>query len=220
MTTWQRHTLSVLAVGLLVLIFTSGRYNLPEVHLWNRAFADAAFVLLCLTLAIGPAARFVPGLGVLLPLRRELGIWLTIAAVIHVGIYLAGALDWNVLGFFVDLAHHPPVLLRNAFGVANWLGGLAMLYLIVLALTSNDASMRALGRGWKFLQQQSYTLIILAALHSGVLIYLVIDQGHGVFPAVFWATAAAAAVLQIAGFIRTVVFQRRHSTGKSGSNPI
>lgn len=209
MATWQRHSIALIILGLLVLIFTMGRFDLPDAHLWNRAFADAAFVLLCVTLAIGPAARWITGLAALLPLRRELGVWLTVAAAIHVGIYWGSALGWNFFGFFADLAHHPPVLLRNAFGVANWVGLLAWLYLAVLALTSNDASMRTLGRGWKFLQQQSYTLLVLAVIHAAALIYLVIDQGHGIFPPVFWAAAATSAVLQIAGFVRTVIVRRR-----------
>jgi len=219
MNLWQRHALSLIALGLLAFVFTTGRFDLPETHLWNRAFADAAFVLLCVTLAIGPAARFVPALNALLPLRRELGIWTAVAAAIHVGVYLSGALNWNALGFFADFAHHPPALFRNAFGVANWVGLVALAYLVALAITSNDVSMKLLGRGWKFLQQQSYTLIILAAIHTGVFLYLVIEIGHGVFPPAFWVATLGAAALQIAGYVRTVARQRRRG-GDSGANPV
>ncbi len=220
MTTWQRHAISLILLGLLVLIFTAGRADLPDVHLWNRAFADASFVLLCLTLAVGPAARFLSSFSPLLPLRRELGIWLTVAAAVHVIIYLDGALSWNVLGFFFDLNHSHPVLLRNPFGAANWVGLVALIYLIALALTSNDASMKLLGRGWKFLQQQSYTLYVLAVIHAAVLIYLVIERGHGIFPPVFWAVAAVAAALQVGGYVRTVVLHNRRRRSDAGPSPL
>ena len=39
-----------------------------------RAVGDGSLILLYLTLALGPVARFLPRAGVLLPYRRELGI--------------------------------------------------------------------------------------------------------------------------------------------------
>jgi len=185
-------------------IFASGRAELPSHHFWNRIFADTGFALLCLTLMIGPAARFLPIFNPLLPWRRELGIAFLVAAVLHVLIYADG-IEWNLLKFFVDTeGHHHPVLLQNAYAVANWIGVVALLYGIILALTSNNFSQQLLGKGWKFLQQQSYTLFILLVLHTGVLLYLAMQSGYGVFRPVFWSLTILTITLQFAGYIQTI----------------
>ncbi len=43
---------------------------------------------------------------------------------------------------------------------------MALGYALVLAATSNDFSQRRLGRGWRFLQRQAYTLFVLSWLHT------------------------------------------------------
>jgi DMSO/TMAO reductase YedYZ heme-binding membrane subunit len=75
----RRHLATIVFLTGLAWFFTVGRAGMHPVHLWNRAFADAAYVLLCLTLAIGPVVRWAPRLWPLLPWRRELGIWATSA---------------------------------------------------------------------------------------------------------------------------------------------
>src|SRR5574341_1920998 len=143
----QRHLISIFLMIALVALFTLGRADIHPVHRWNRAFADAAFVMLCLTLALGPLARFTRVSGGLLNLRRELGIWLAVAAGIHVVIYLVPALQGNPLGFFMETTHAGTELRRDVFAASDWVGLIALVYLIVLAITSSDAAQRALGKG-------------------------------------------------------------------------
>jgi len=203
----------MLALFLLIVfawLFSFGRAGLPSIHFWNRSLADAGFAILCLTLMIGPLARFIPSIGFLLPFRRELGIAFTVAAALHVIIY-ARALDLDVTRFFVGSEHHETILLANAFASANWIGLLALLYGLILALTSNNFSQRLLGKGWKFLQQQSYTLFVLVFLHTALLIYLVIKTGDGIFRPFFWGLAIITVLLQLAGYIQTVRQHKRHT---------
>lgn len=210
MKAWHRHLLTLVLLGVLVWLFTLGRAGLHRVHLWNRIFADAAFVLLCLALIIGPVVRFVPRLSPLLPWRRELGIWCTVAALLHVAIYAEGAYDWNVLRFFVRTRGRETVVLKNALAMGNWIGAAAILYAVVLALTSNDFSQRLLRAGpWKLLQQQTYTLFVLTLLHTGIFLYAVMQTRRGIFPYVFWIGAALTAGMQVAGYIQTVRNSRR-----------
>ena len=200
---WIRHGLMVVVLAGLTWIFSAGRTAMLPVHRWNRAFADAAFLTLCLTLAIGPASRFSRAWAKLLPWRRELGVGLTAAAVIHVLIY-AAAFDWDFLRFVFRVEHDRPILLDNVFAAANWVGVIALAYLVVLALTSNNFSQRLLGKGWKLLQQQTYTLFILTIVHAGLLVHLAYHQKETAFLPVFWTAAIGTAALQIAGYWKTV----------------
>lgn len=47
-----------------------------------------------------------------------------------------------------------------------WTGWLAFLIMVPLALTSNDAAVRKLGRRWKSLQRWAYAAAILGLLHA------------------------------------------------------
>lgn len=216
MKTWFRHLTAILLLAALSWLFASGREDLHPVHLWNRRIADAAFVLLCLTLFIGPAGRFVPALNVFLPWRRELGIAFAVGAGLHVLIYVRGV-EWDWLRFFARAEGGETVLLQNAYAAANWIGLIALLYGLVLAVTSNNLSQRLLGRGWKFLQQQSYTLFMLTVLHAGVLLYLAIETGYGIFRPVFWGLTLLTIFLQVAGYIRAVRGQARQRGAAGGS---
>ncbi len=190
----------------LVWLFTLGREEMHPIHLWNRAFADASFVLLGLTLIIGPLVKFIPRMGIMIPWRRELGVWCAVAAIVHVAIY-AQAFDWDVLRFFVRETDHGTALLRNAFAIANAVGVAALIYLIPLTMTSNDFSMRLLGRSWKFLQQQSYTLFVLSSLHVLGFLYFVYQPNNQHIPSwlVLWGFIILPALLQVLGYVFTAI---------------
>lgn len=173
------------------------------VHLWNRAFADASFVLLCLIVAVGPLARIVPKLQSLMAWRREFGVWCAVAALIHVAIF-AKAFDYNPVGFFAKLGERGWALQKTPAAVANWVGLPALALIAALALTSNDFSRKKLGRGWKQLQQQTYTVFILSALHTAIFAALLHNKGSGVFVPVMWGGIVLALAARMAGFAQTV----------------
>lgn len=207
-----RYVLAILVFALLSALFSIGRGEMHPVHFWNRLIADASFVLLCLTLLIGPAAHFFKPLWPLLPWRRELGVVGALAALAHVLIYMQ-VFRWNPLGFFFDLKADRLPLLRNAFASSNWVGLLALGIMLVLGVTANDFSQKWLGKGWKFLQQQNYTLYALALMHVLLFLYLVYVRRDAassrVIVPVFWGLSAATVGLQTAGFIRTVWLNAR-----------
>jgi hypothetical protein len=70
-----RHALIVFLAIVLVYLFGLVHGQWSDMHRWNRAAADASFVLLTITMAIGPTAQIWPRLRVLIPFRRELGIY-------------------------------------------------------------------------------------------------------------------------------------------------
>jgi len=206
MVTLFRHILALALLIVLTQLFSIGREGLHPLHLFNRNVADASYILLCLTLSLGPLVKLVPPLRFLLPWRRELGIAFSVSAVVHVVIYTAH-FQWDVFRFFTESSREgEAILLENPFSIANWVGVLALAYALVLTLTSNDIAQRLLGKGWKFLQQQSYTLFVLVAIHILIFLYLVfnpnLEMGH--FRPVFIYATLTVIVMQTAGYLLTV----------------
>jgi sulfoxide reductase heme-binding subunit YedZ len=84
--------------------------------------------------------------------RRAVGVAGFLYALLHLFFYL------------VDMGTLANVLAEiGALGI--WTGWAAFLLFLPLALTSNDASMRALRKGWKKLQRLAYPAAALTLLH-------------------------------------------------------
>lgn len=184
-------------------------------YLGHEILAATSLVLLCLILMLGPAARFLPRLRPVVPWGRELGIAMFVTAGLHVAIL--SDFDPDVRNFFGDVERPGGFEFgTNMWHASNWVGTVALGYALVLATISNDWSQRKLGRGWKFLQRQAYTLFVLTWLH--VAAFVVIGAGHGALldSWLFWAVTTAALVLQFAGFVHTVRAPRGPSPYRVG----
>ena len=197
-----RHFAAVVVTLLLMLLVwrvPGERGGDEKFDLWNKVLADTSLILLCLILMLGPVARFVPRMRRLVPWGRELGIGMFVTAGLHVVILFDGIRDlvrvsFGGDGFFGD---------ESFWAAANWVGLVALAYALVLAATSNDFAQRRLGRGWKFLQRQAYTLFVLAWLHTAG--WLLFSFPHSpTFIPWFWAFTMVAVVAQFAGFVHTV----------------
>lgn len=193
-----------LTVGLTASLFWVLGGGLPVTH---AVFADVSLVLLCLILMLGAGARVIPRLRPVVPWGRELGIAMFITAMLHVFI-IAGP---NVIGWFGELFFSGIDRSNRMWVLAAWLGIGALAYATALAATSNDWSQRFLGRGWKFLQRQAYTLFVLTWLHTAA--YLFFRAGHEAqLPLLlFWGATGAAVVTQLIGFVHTVRSRRAPS---------
>jgi sulfoxide reductase heme-binding subunit YedZ len=181
---------------LFALLKTDPEFERPP-YVSHFVLADTSLVLLCLILILGALGRLVPRLRPVVPWGRELGIGMFVTAGLHVAILL----DPEFLDVIPDFGGE----LKNSMWTAAWWVGLfALGYALVLAVTSNDWSQRMLGRGWKFVQRQAYTLFVLTWLHTAA--YVVLGAGHGPYLVVwlFWGLTAAAVLSQFAGFIHTV----------------
>jgi sulfoxide reductase heme-binding subunit YedZ len=84
--------------------------------------------------------------------RRALGVSAFLYAVAHT---IAYVLDMGNVGD----------MLAELGAPAIWTGWLALLILLPLGLTSNDAAVRALKAGWKRLQRLAYPAAILTLMH-------------------------------------------------------
>ena len=203
-----RHVAAVVVTLVLMLLVwrVPGERDFGGADLWNKVLADTSLILLCLILMLGPVARFVPRMRRLVPWGRELGIAMFVTAGLHVVILFDGS--WDVVGLSFGAAGF--LSDESFWNAANWVGLVALAYALALAATSNDFSQRRLGRGWKFLQRQAYTLFVLAWLHTAG--WLLFSLPHSpTFIPWFLAFTAVAVVAQFAGFVHTV----RSSRGPS-----
>lgn len=112
-----------------------------------------ALRFLILTLAVTPL-RDLAGVN-LIPYRRALGLLCFYYAVFHLSVYLALDQAFDVSALLNDTVKRPFIL----FGMAT------VVMLTPLALTSNRASIRKLGKNWIRLHRLIYLAAATAVLH-------------------------------------------------------
>ena len=174
---WKlRHLGALLLAALLVWGFGALRPEWSPMHRWNRAFGDASLILVAIVMCLGPVSRlWRPGTAAL-PWRRELGVWGFVTGLIHAGFILFGwvLLEWQRLfGFEFHPQMQQYVMFDKGFGLANVIGILALVYALILTLSSNDLSQRWLGMAvWKYLQQGAYILWSLVLAHTAYFLFM------------------------------------------------
>lgn len=106
----------------------------PEMRFW-KSIGDASLILLYVTMSLGPITRLTPSLGRIVLLRREIGVWFGLFALLHTYLILDGWVRWDIMRFFgyefVPQAGRN-VRLESGFGMANLLG----LAAVVIAIPS------------------------------------------------------------------------------------
>jgi sulfoxide reductase heme-binding subunit YedZ len=191
--TLQRHTLifTLCFVATYALLFSRAEWS--AMHRFNRALGDLSLVLVALAMVIGPLTRLSSArvFRKMLPYRRELGIYAVIAAIIHTVIILIGWVQLDFARLF-GFEFHPQlqeyVMVQQGFGLGNLIGIAALLYGIVLAVTSNDFSQKRLGTSvWKYIQQGAYVLWWLVVLHTAYFLFFHFLDFHRQTPEPNWA---------------------------------
>jgi sulfoxide reductase heme-binding subunit YedZ len=113
-----------------------------------------AFNLLLTSLIISPVARHFKQ-GYLLKTRRLIGLYAFTYAICHVFNFLAFDLQFAWSLFFNELVKRPYI----------FIGVLALIILVALALTSFNKLRRKMGKSWQTLHNFSYLAAILIAVH-------------------------------------------------------
>jgi sulfoxide reductase heme-binding subunit YedZ len=132
-------------------------------HLTGRLFygemvhASGDWAIWCLmaALAVTPLRRLFPRqawTAWLLSRRRYLGVAAFAYALLHAAVYLLRQADL-------------PRILAEALEAGMLAGWLAFAIFVPLALTSNDSSVRRLGRSWKRLHRAVYAAAVLSFAH-------------------------------------------------------
>ena len=115
---------------------------------WSARMMIIAMMLSPLVSLLGPR----PWLNWLVQRRRYLGVAAFCYAVLH-------------LVFYVIDMENLDDMIAEFWALGIWTGWAAMLLFVPLAVTSNDASMRALKAGWKGLQRLVYPTAVLVLVH-------------------------------------------------------
>jgi len=144
-------------------------------RLW-KAVGDTAYVLLLATMAVGPLARLTSVARPWLRWRRQLGIWFALTATLHAVLVVNGWARWGLrrfLGYEFVPQLGREVRLEPGFGLANLVGTAALVLGLVLAATSSDRALRALGRpAWTWLHRLAQTVLILSLLHGAYFLFI------------------------------------------------
>lgn len=190
-----------LIVGIFALGLTYMFNALLSVE-WPTAFGRVSFILLFLTLLIGPAMKLRKPIKASSPLeipwtwRGELGIWFFLTGLVH---------------FIIIWSERPfTELIRiggSGFALANLMGLVALLLALLLTAASFRKVILYLGvESWKWLHSMTYVVFYLI---SGHYMYFQFFSTYGeVGPDWFGYMAVIMTlliiVLQFAAFIKTV----------------
>jgi sulfoxide reductase heme-binding subunit YedZ len=148
------HVAALAPLATLVLGYWQGWLGPDPIGEVIRRTGRYAIAFLILSL-VPTAVKLLTGSGVLLRLRRMLGLYAFTYAVLH---FLAFA--WLDYGF--DLPFLLPALVD---GRRTLVGLAALVMLIPLAITSTSGWIRRLGKSWKWLHRLTYLASVLAVLH-------------------------------------------------------
>ncbi len=223
---WRaRHIVVVFLGAFGAWLFLESRAEWSAMHRWNRAVGDVSLIFVAAAMALGPLSRLSRRFVTILPYRRELGIYAIVLAAVHTTIILFGWVNLDLMRLF-GFEFHPElqryVMVQHGFALANAVGIFALLYGVVLAATSNDASMRWMGSGvWKYVQQGTYVLWWLSVAHTAYFLFVHFIDFHRRTPDPNWAQLPFVALvltvlgLQFAASIKTW----RRSRSRSESSP-
>ncbi|MDO8601278.1 MAG: ferric reductase-like transmembrane domain-containing protein [bacterium] len=182
---------------LLVLLFHSSGISLI------RATAGTAFVLLFLTLIIGPIMRLwqpaLAGLPWDLPWswRGELGIWFTILAITHVSLIFSGK-HWDIAGYLATMR------------ISDLIGLVALFFALILAATSFGKVVKFLGiLSWRWLHSFAYVIFYLVGLHTINHAFFRTGRPANWLHWIYLVLMIIVIFLQFAAFIKTVINYRK-----------
>ncbi|MFW6143855.1 MAG: hypothetical protein ACOC4Z_02995 [Patescibacteria group bacterium] len=179
---------------------------------WSTSFAQVSFILLFLTLFIGPATKLrkpqVASTPLKLPWswRSELGIWFTITSLIHFYFVMGGRPNWNLvkaLGGGIG---------GGGYGLSNLLGLVALVWALILTATSFGKIIKWLGiESWRWLHSFTYVIFYLVTAHA---IYFQFFSSYGSGPDhfgyLYLVMFLIITTLQLAAFTKTFLEQRKN----------
>ena len=174
--TFGKHWLKPLTLVVLIAPFAWLAYQwtmmllgLPHDMGWNvgqwthRYLGDTAIRVLLASLLVSPI-RDITGWGPLALIRRRIGLAAFFYSALHLLAYFWLDRNWSIPGLIQDVTLRTYIML-----------GMASLTLMVpLAITSNNSSIRKLGRkAWDRLHWLIYPLAILAVAHNLLMVKII-----------------------------------------------
>jgi len=154
---WARPVLHLLCLAPFLLLIWSAfadALGANPVEKLTHETGQWTLRLLLLTLALSPLRQWT-GAAAWIRFRRMVGLYTYFYCCCHFAI-------WFIADHSLDLADMLEDVIKRPYIT---LGFSAFVLLFPLAITSNQAMMRRLGRKWKALHQLVYLILLLAVLH-------------------------------------------------------
>lgn len=189
------HAVGLFPLAWLVYDYWLGLLGPEPIRAIILRTGKAAIIMLVLSLACTPAA-FALGWKRAVNWRRPLGLYGFMYVCLHLLAFV-----WLDYGFMWQLIVEEIIKRRYAL-----VGFAAFLLLIPLALTSNRASQKRLGKRWKTLHRLAYPIAILAVIH-----YIWLVKNAYTQPLLFAAAVGLLLVLRLPGVRQAFVRLRRNS---------
>lgn len=148
------HIISLIFMIYFVLLTLQGGFGADPVKGMEHFTGKAALNMLILTLLVSPLAKGFRH-GLLMKLRRMLGLYSFFWAMLHFAIYISLDLgfDFSLLG--EEIFKRPYLTI----------GALCWVILLLLAATSFQKIQRKMGKKWQTLHYWVYLALILAPIH-------------------------------------------------------
>lgn len=200
----KQHAIVGLSSLVVCILLVQTRTDLEPLHSWNRAFADVSLLMLGIVLIMGPLSYFYKPLNKQIRWRRPLGIWSAIHALLHTFIILDGWVEWNLERlFFIFTPPGQPWILHPGFALANTIGILALIYYLILTVTSNDWSIKLLGKkSWKYLQQKITVLYTLVIMHTLYFLFFHEPENANWFKGPFIILLVSIFIIRVTAFFK------------------
>lgn len=143
----------------LIWLGTHAGLGVNPVEFVTHATGDWALNFFCVTLAITPLVRLT-GWSWWAKRRRMLGLFVFFYAALHFLIFMSLDLEFAFADLGKEIARRPYICVGFA----------SLVMLFVLAATSSDRAIRALGRWWGRLHKLVYPAAILGVVHYYMLV--------------------------------------------------
>ena len=146
--------LSLLPLIRLIWLGTHDDLGANPVEFITRSTGTWALVFLCITLAMTPL-RMLTSSTAWIKMRRMFGLFCFFYALLHFLIWIWLDQNFDVSAMIKDVIDRPFITM----------GFISFVLLIPLALTSNQWSLRSLGKNWGLLHKLVYIIAFTAIAH-------------------------------------------------------
>jgi len=146
--------LSLLPLIRLIWLGVHDDLGANPVEFITRSTGTWALVFLCITLAMTPL-RLLTGTAMWIKMRRMFGLFCFFYALLHFLIWIWLDQNFDVSAMIKDVIDRPFITM----------GFISFVFLIPLALTSNQWSLRSLGQNWSLLHKLVYIIAFTAIAH-------------------------------------------------------
>ncbi|MEW2911801.1 protein-methionine-sulfoxide reductase heme-binding subunit MsrQ [Leisingera sp. JC11] len=178
---WAVYLLGALPAPWLFCLGLTGGLGVEPIKALEHEYGELALQLLILTLAISPLRRLL-GLN-LMKFRRAVGLLCFFYVLCHLLVWLV--LDVQILGqILTDIAKRPYITIGMG----------AFVLMLPLAMTSNNLSVRRLGRAWSRLHRLTYAAAVLGAVH-----FVMVSKGFQIEPLIYLGLVLFLLALRLAG---------------------